>query len=66
MKPGTYIKHFLYTYKGTAIFRYGIVITATLGKQPIIAEVLWSPHSNNKICYVEAIKLELIEIISEV
>jgi len=66
MKPGTYIKQSLYIYKGSTIFRYGLIITAIIGSYPILAEVLWSPHNKNKSCYIETIKLELIEIISEV
>jgi hypothetical protein len=72
VKTGTYIRHFLYRNRGKAIYRYGIVLKYESGRPVGSIEVLWYPilinkeyRKNQQSTYVEIIKMELIEIISE-
>jgi len=65
MKVGTYIRHFLYRIKGKAIYRYGLVVHNEPQKR---IKVLWHPllnHKKQQSSYIEIIKMEMIEIISE-
>jgi hypothetical protein len=72
VKIGTYIRHFLYRNRGKAIYRYGIVLKCGSKCSARSIKVLWHPtslregyHKRKQSAYIEIIKMELIEIISE-
>ena len=68
MKVGTYIRHYLYKNRGERIYRYGIVIKIVYYSPSKFANVLWhaSPHYTlHKSPYLETIKINLLEVVSE-
>lgn len=66
MKVGTFIKQHIYNDRGDHVYRYGLVIEIVTRKE---IRVVWLPNqffSRKKALYEDIIKMELIEIISEV
>jgi len=66
MRIGTFIKQHAYNDRGNNIYRYGIVIELITRKE---IKVVWLPNSffpRQQALYKSIIKMELIEIISEV
>ena len=66
MKVGNLIKQYLYNNRGQGVHRFGIVIKIISRKK---INVLWFADYNatrKKTPYEEIIKMELIEVISEV
>jgi hypothetical protein len=66
VQVGHLIKQSLYTDRGTRVYRYGLVLEILPRKK---IKVLWFPNharSEQKGLYEEIIKMELIEIISEI
>ena len=67
LSAGTYIRQKIYLNRGVSVWRYGFIINI-VGKYPTRAKVVWFPNKEQyakKIPYIEIIKLELIEILSE-
>ena len=69
MQIGSYIRHFLYRYKGEKIYRYGIVINVINYPPPTLAAVFWQPTRDyiwkSASPYCEKIKIHRLELISE-
>jgi len=66
VQVGHLIKQSLYTNRGTIVYRYGLVVEILPRKK---IKVLWFPNHarpREKALYEEIIKMELIEIISEI
>jgi len=67
LPTGTYIRQKIYLDRGISIWRYGFIIRI-IDKHPPRADVIWFPkgeQSLKKRPYMEIIKLELIEVLSE-
>lgn len=66
MKIGTFIKQHVYNDRGQHIYRYGLVVQVITRKK---IKVVWFPNHffpRKTALYEDIIKMELIEIISEV
>jgi len=68
VKIGSYIRHYLYKNRGERIYRYGIIIKIVHYSPPKFANVIWQPtpyYSLYKSPYLETIKINLLEVVSE-
>jgi len=68
VKVGSYIRHYLYKNRGERIYRYGIIVEILCYSPPKFANVLWQPTPHYilyKDLYIESIKINLLEVISE-
>ena len=66
MKVGNLIKQYLYNNRGQGIHRFGIVIKIISRKKIKVFWFIDHASSRRKTPYEETIKMELIEVISEI